>query len=582
MRLNYLYISLLLCLFSSIFGQGNRHRHHRAEHFHEIGKIKEALFQLELAYNKDSLQEDLALIIQYYFEIHEYNKSFDWLLAYKAKFKLEDEELKEMYFRLLLTQKKYVEAKSYYEFEKLNTQLSFQDRPIYFTTLKKINIPSTEDYIGAQYYDGKLYYSYHDLEGFKTHYHKIYQTKLHDSLQFEGLFLFKHFPKQHFYIGAPTFIDNRNIIVSENRFQKYKAKANDVPKNDNHLTLVHYQLIDSNWVRKEELPFCAKDYNFTHPFFDTSSQTLYLSSDYSDSFGGLDIYKVSYKSTKWGELTNVGPKVNSLEHEMFPKLHENKLYFSSYGHFTFGGADLFRYDLNSKHSIKNLGPTINSSYDDLDLIFLEKNTLLISNRDLNNDDSFYLIPQLEKKVILQAYYSNGSPISNVKVQFGEKTLGFTDSIGILSIPTVNYNISTLHLSRKELRDTSIVFAPKKDSIKVIYPILPSKHSFHILFAFEKDQFKSSSELDNLIIYLKKNPDHLVYLSGHTDSSGSSSYNLQLSKSRVDNVKAYLIKKGILKDQIISSFWGESKPLKSQFIKNRKDIDRLNRRVVIEY
>jgi OOP family OmpA-OmpF porin len=52
----------------------------------------------------------------------------------------------------------------------------------------------------------------------------------------------------------------------------------------------------------------------------------------------------------------------------------------------------------------------------------------------------------------------------------------------------------------------------------------------------------------------------VLIEGHTDSTGSASYNLRLSQKRADAVKNNFVSNGVAEDRIISKGYGETKPL----------------------
>jgi OOP family OmpA-OmpF porin len=62
--------------------------------------------------------------------------------------------------------------------------------------------------------------------------------------------------------------------------------------------------------------------------------------------------------------------------------------------------------------------------------------------------------------------------------------------------------------------------------------------------------------------LKKHPQVRVEIGGHTDSIGSSSYNLELSALRAQSVKSYLIEHGISPDRLTTRGYGESMPIAS--------------------
>jgi outer membrane protein OmpA-like peptidoglycan-associated protein len=86
---------------------------------------------------------------------------------------------------------------------------------------------------------------------------------------------------------------------------------------------------------------------------------------------------------------------------------------------------------------------------------------------------------------------------------------------------------------------------------------------------------SYEELDRVAGMLKKNPNIEIELSGHTDNTGSSKLNIELSQKRSDTVQDYLINKGVSAKRLKSKGYGGSRPIAS----NRSEATRkLNRRV----
>ena len=64
----------------------------------------------------------------------------------------------------------------------------------------------------------------------------------------------------------------------------------------------------------------------------------------------------------------------------------------------------------------------------------------------------------------------------------------------------------------------------------------------VTFAVDSTTISPSfrAALDEVAASLQKYPDSLVDVMGHTDSSGSDSYNLDLSRRRAESVKGYLL------------------------------------------
>ena len=105
-------------------------------------------------------------------------------------------------------------------------------------------------------------------------------------------------------------------------------------------------------------------------FFSYDGSKLFIVSDREGGYGGLDLY-VSKKldNNTWGEAKNLGPNINTEYDEDAPYLDPDgeTLYFSSAGHSSMGGYDIFRSREGEKGwSVPvNLGYPINTTSDDI-------------------------------------------------------------------------------------------------------------------------------------------------------------------------------------------------------------------------
>ncbi len=98
---------------------------------------------------------------------------------------------------------------------------------------------------------------------------------------------------------------------------------------------------------------------------------LYFTSNRPGGYGGLDIYRSKRASDgEWGVPSNLGPVINSPENEETPFLSNDgyTLFFSSQGHETMGGYDIFMSQLQSDGTWgkpKNMGYPLSTTGDDL-------------------------------------------------------------------------------------------------------------------------------------------------------------------------------------------------------------------------
>ena len=108
-----------------------------------------------------------------------------------------------------------------------------------------------------------------------------------------------------------------------------------------------------------------------------------------------------------------------------------------------------------------------------------------------------------------------------------------------------------------------------------------------LFGFDEAKLKDTSVLDNEVVpKMKENKIFAsVKVTGHTDKLGSEAYNQKLSEKRANQVRDYLISKGIEADRLIAVGKGELVPVVScDGVKGRKALIEClapNRRVEIE-
>ena len=99
------------------------------------------------------------------------------------------------------------------------------------------------------------------------------------------------------------------------------------------------------------------------------NKVMYFSSNRPGGHGGLDIYKIEKNEDgSWGYPVNLGPTINSAKDEDAPFIHPDQktLFFTSNGHNTMGGKDIFKTTLMSDgwNDPVNMGFPINTPADD--------------------------------------------------------------------------------------------------------------------------------------------------------------------------------------------------------------------------
>ena len=111
--------------------------------------------------------------------------------------------------------------------------------------------------------------------------------------------------------------------------------------------------------------------------------------------------------------------------------------------------------------------------------------------------------------------------------------------------------------------------PKTDSAAVAETepaeeILPLPENLIIQFAYNRSDFKPVEETSRFLseckAYLEKEPGTMLVIIGHTDATGTATYNQALGMRRAEGVKSYFVGQGIPAEMIETSSMGESVPV----------------------
>jgi outer membrane protein OmpA-like peptidoglycan-associated protein len=111
--------------------------------------------------------------------------------------------------------------------------------------------------------------------------------------------------------------------------------------------------------------------------------------------------------------------------------------------------------------------------------------------------------------------------------------------------------------RQELDRTGVSVTRIGDNITLNMP-------GNITFATDSADLNASfyEVLNSVAIVLNEFNQTVIEIAGHTDSTGSDAYNMQLSQRRAESVAAYLRTRNVLPDRIITVGAGETRPIAS--------------------
>ena len=103
--------------------------------------------------------------------------------------------------------------------------------------------------------------------------------------------------------------------------------------------------------------------------------------------------------------------------------------------------------------------------------------------------------------------------------------------------------------------------------------------YGIYFDHDSDVLKPESEptLNNVLDWLRENPEISMEFGGHTDADGSDEYNVSLSERRAQSVVAWMSQNDIAAERLAAVGYGESRPVANNTSAHGKA---LNRRVEV--
>ncbi|MES2132912.1 MAG: OmpA family protein [Bacteroidota bacterium] len=331
-------------------------------------------------------------------------------------------------------------------------------------------------------------------------------------------------------------------------------------------------------------------YKSVQPYISFDGTKLFFSSNKPGGKGGFDLYVCNIDENGiTGEAVNLA-SLNTTGDETTPFFHSisNTLFFSSNGHTGIGGLDVFKSTLNVDDSVyafpKNLGRPINSSKDDAYFILdrLQTKGYFASDREDCPGGNCYDIYEFENEPIvfdISGYVTDdatGDPIPSALVTIKdvhndmEPLFLITDDKGFYSSPLLEnmdyflkaqkkgYQASSSSATTKGLTESAHL---ERDFVLVKIPdedIVIEGIEYDLNKATLRP--KSLEILDKIYDYLQLNDNFSIEINAHTDTRGSDKLNLKLSQARAKSCVDYLISKGIAKDRLIATGYGESQPL----------------------
>lgn len=394
--------------------------------------------------------------------------------------------------------------------------------------------------------------------------------------------------------GCSISIDNKNLY-----FAMMRQEGGNQPNCD------LYVCDNSGGLWSEMRKLSA---NVNHPVYWDSQPTiasdgltLYFASDRPGGFGGVDLYftRKDPRTGVWSVPMNLGPQINTGGDEKTPFIHSDSetLYFSSDGHFGFGGLDIFFVRKSEKGEWldpENIGSPINGPGDDAGFFvstdtktgyfFSYEDEGKIKGRGVGRYDlyGFELYQEARPQAVALV---KGTVKDNAGNQVSGAIVEIKDMKSKLSsFATVDSASGEYMIAVKKKND--VVITVKKEDIAFNTQIIraaelpasmePATVDLKVQeaqtgssFVMENILYRTASAdlqeeshviLENFAAYLKEHPKFDVEIQGHTDNVGNAKDNEALSSNRAFTVKALLETYGIDGKRITAKGYGQSAPL----------------------
>ncbi|MEY4931644.1 MAG: putative outer membrane protein [Bacteroidota bacterium] len=289
------------------------------------------------------------------------------------------------------------------------------------------------------------------------------------------------------------------------------------------------------------------------PFLAADGRTLYFASKGHPGYGSYDIYmskRLGNNWTSWSEPVNLGPEINGPG-------------FDAY--FTMAASADYAYLVSNKNS---LGKS--------DLVRLKlpeaikpKPVVLLTGRtlDARTKNPMAASILIEDQVTQQRLSSGISDPTT-----GSFRMVFDNGQFIIHALAKGYISVNEKLELTGIRTYSEL---QKDLLLIPIEENESIELSNVFFQQGKAILKSESfpELDRLVEIMQDNPTMKIELGGHTDNSGNLEALMKLSIDRVQEVKTYMVKKGIRKDRIMGKGFGPTRPLVANDTNENKERNR---------
>ena len=344
------------------------------------------------------------------------------------------------------------------------------------------------------------------------------------------------------------------------------------------------------WSIPEPLPKAINSpANETSAWPAPDGKILYFVSDREGGVGGLDIWISQWDGNvgTWGPARNPGPTINSIEDEdgVFMHADGRTLYFSSKGHTSMGGHDVFRTTLTDGQwsTPENLGWPVNGPDDDLFFVLSADGTTgwysSVRPGGQGEDDIYRVdlakAPLRDETAAMEGGAENvGAAMVTLKGRVTSARAGMgLEAIVEVVDATDGHTLTSLHSDPRTGEYLAVVPAGKELRVRAytagsmpvcvpdgdiaLPPMEPGASTLlhGIRFVGDKAAFApaSAGELGRLIALMRANPELRIEVGAYGDASAADP--LLASERRAQAVAGHLAQNGIAMDRVAAKGLG---------------------------
>ncbi|HEX8426058.1 OmpA family protein [Hymenobacter sp.] len=336
--------------------------------------------------------------------------------------------------------------------------------------------------------------------------------------------------------------------------------------------------------------------------------TIYFSTGKYSEDGSLDIYFATRQAGgDWGPAKTMGTAINTKYDDDSPYLSRDgkTLYFSSRGHNTMGGYDIFKseYDSIAKRwgRPENMGYPVNTPDDDTYYrLSPDGSYAYLSSYRIGGygEKDIYTINYIKNATIRGKVFSqrdstvipgvelvfSGTQADKTALSYRDVTKPITGDYQVSVLSGRSYQVAVTKDGTNIITEEFAVPISTNDStvveknFYVPYVDTTSQVAFKNIY-FDTDKYKlrpeSITELQSISSILKANPGVNISIEGHCDSRNTDEYNIVLGQNRADAAYNYLKKAGIGETRMVTVSYGERRPAAAN---DSPENMQLNRRV----